>query len=126
MRNLAEVARFLGKRDDVVRLDAWADRIARRFNEEFFDAASGIYHGENPTPYRQAANVVPLEYGLVPEADSARVLGSLLRDLDGTRDRIGTGFVGTLSMMELMPRIDPERPTVWRRSPTIRAGDSWL
>ena len=109
VRNLAEVARFLGKRDDAVRLDAWADRIARRFNEEFFDAASGIYHGENPTPYRQAANVVPLEYGLVPEVDSARVLGSLLRDLDGTRDRIGTGFVGTLSMMELMPRIDPER-----------------
>ena len=71
VRNLAEVARFLGKRDDAVRLDAWADRIARRFNEEFFDAASGIYHGENPTPYRQAANVVPLEYGLVPEADSA-------------------------------------------------------
>ncbi|MFQ8827930.1 MAG: hypothetical protein ACLR76_11640 [Alistipes sp.] len=28
---------------------------------------------------------------------------------DGTRNRIGTGFVGTLSMMELMPRIDPER-----------------
>ena len=52
---------------------------------------------------------MPLEYGLVPEADSARVLGSLLCDLDGTRDRIGTGFVGTLSMMELMPRIDPER-----------------
>ena len=35
VRNLAEVARFLGKRDDAVRLDAWADRIARRFNERY-------------------------------------------------------------------------------------------
>ena len=109
VKYLSQISRILGHADRAVELDAWADRIAENFNREFFDPVSHTYHGENPTSYRQAANVVPLEYGLTPETEREAVLANLYADLDAKRDRIGTGFVGTMAMMDLLPRIDPDR-----------------
>ena len=109
VKYLSQISRALGYDDRAEALDDWTGRIAESFNREFFDPATHTYHGENPTPYRQAANIVPLEYGLTPESERGAVLENLYADLDAKRDRIGTGFVGTMAMMDLLPQLDPER-----------------
>lgn len=109
VKYLARIARVLDKKDEAEHLERWAAGIAERFNQEFFDPERNIYHGDIPTGYRQAANVVPLEYGLVPDSMYADVLEGLYADLDQKNDRIGTGFVGTMAMMDLIPQLDPER-----------------
>lgn len=108
VRYLADINRFLGRPQKAAEMDAWAARIAENFNREFFDPATHAYHGENPTPYRQAANIVPLEYGITPAGERDAVIGNLKADLRSKNDRIATGFVGTLAMMDLLPEIDPE------------------
>lgn len=108
VKYLAGIARYLDRPQEAERMDAWAARIAESFNREFFDPATKTYHGDKPTPYRQAANVVPLEYGIVPQSDRDAVQRNLISDLQKYDGRIGTGFVGTMALMDLLPQVDPE------------------
>ncbi len=74
----------------------------------FLMKMTGIYHGEKPTAYRQSANIVPLQYGLVPAENKSRVLSNLLQDIHAQGDRLGTGFMGTAALMDYLPEEDPE------------------
>ncbi|MDR1336565.1 MAG: glycoside hydrolase family 78 protein [Tannerella sp.] len=108
VRRTAETGAILGKNSEAKDFRDWSGRIAESFNREYFDKTAGTYHGDNPVEYRQAANIVPLEYGLVPEEDEKRVLQNLIADIRSKGNRLSTGFLGTLSMMEYLPRMDPE------------------
>jgi len=108
VKRLAEINRVLGKADEANEMNAWANRIAVNFNKEFFNANAGIYHGENPTSYRQSANVVPLEYGLVPSENQAVVTEHLEQDIRAKGDRLSTGFLGTPALMDYLSVADPE------------------
>ena len=106
---LAQLARELGKNDEAREFDEWAKRIATAFNREFFDASQNQYHGENATAYRQAANAVPLDYGLVPETARAAVLGHLVENVHDVRgDRLNTGFVGTPALLNVLAENRPD------------------
>ena len=89
-------------------LQQWATQIAESFNKEFFDAETGIYRGERLTDYRQAANIVPLEYGLVEKKYEKTVLDNLLKDIRDKGGRLSTGFLGTSALMEYLPVVEPE------------------
>ncbi len=108
VKQLAEISKILKKNSEEKDLSEWGKRIAANFNNEFFDPKAGIYHGEVSTPYRQSANIVPLEYGLVPEEKQAEVLKHLVEDLHAKGDRLSTGFMGTPALMEYLPAVDPE------------------
>lgn len=108
VRRLSEISIILGKPRESKEMDEWADRIGRNFQKEFYDPDQGIYHGEKPTPYRQSANVVPLEYGLVPAENRNRVSAGLLQDIHSKGDRLGTGFMGTSALMDYLPVTEPE------------------
>lgn len=108
VKRLSEISRILGKDNEGQAMNEWDKRIATSFNKEFFDEKSMTYHGDKPTGYRQSANVVPLEYGLVPNEMQAAVLDHLIRDIQSKGNRLGTGFIGTSALMDYLPGQNPE------------------
>lgn len=105
---LSEINIILGRPGESEEMKKWSYRIGRSFQDEFYDPDKGIYHGEKATPYRQSANIVPLQYSLVPAEIRSRVLANLLLDIHNQGDRLGTGFMGTAALMEYLPEEDPE------------------
>lgn len=108
VKRISEIDRILGKEKESKEMDQWTTRIAKRFNTEFFDEKNSIYHGDKPTGYRQSANVVSLEYGLVSPENRKVVYENLIQDIHEKGDRLGTGFIGTASLMAYLPEEDPE------------------
>lgn len=93
---LAEIADALDCPGDAARYRGRADAVAAAFTERYFDTERASY-GET-----QAANVVPLALGLVPEgreADVAATLASRVRDADG---HLRTGFLGTPALLSAL------------------------
>jgi len=108
VKRLSEINKILGRAKASQEMDAWSKRISENFNREFYDEKSMSYHGDKPTGYRQSANVVPLEYGLVSNEKRESVLKNLVRDIHDKGDRPGTGFLGTASLMGWLPEVEPE------------------
>ena len=108
VKRLSEIAKILGKKQESIEMDKWAQRIAANFNNEFFDEKSNTYYGDKPTEYRQSANIVPLEYGLVKPENQEAVINNFTADIHEKGDRLSTGFMGTYSVMEFLPAINPE------------------
>ncbi len=108
VRRLSEINLVLGKPGESSEMNKWAERIGKNFQSEFFDENKGIYHGENPTAYRQSANIVPLQYGLVPADQRDRVFDNLIQDIHEQGDRLSTGFLGTPALMEYLAVKEPE------------------
>lgn len=109
VNTLAGLARQLGKVNEALEFEAWALRIGTAFNSAFFDTSKKQYHGDIPTEYRQAVNAVPLYYGLVPETARAAVLDQLVENVHVTRNnRLNTGFIGTLALIEVLAAERPE------------------
>jgi alpha-L-rhamnosidase len=105
---LSEINTILGRHAESTKMKKWSEQIGQRFHAEFFDAREGIYRGEKPTAYRQSANIVPLQYGLVPVEFKSRVFAGLLDDIHKQGDRLATGFMGTAALMEYLPEAEPE------------------
>ncbi len=108
VKRLSEISKLLNRDKEAGELQQWAARIAECFNKEFFDARTGVYHGDKPTEYRQAANIVPLEYGLVEKKSERAVRERLLKDIRDKGDRLSTGFLGTPALMEYLSVVEPE------------------
>jgi len=123
VKTLAGLAHQLGKLDEAASFDNWAGRIVTAFNKEFLDPKENQYHGETPTGYRQAANAVPLDYGLVPESARKTVLDHLAENVHVTRaNRLNTGFIGTPSLIEVLAS---ERPEIAYAMVTNTAYPGW-
>jgi alpha-L-rhamnosidase len=101
---LGKIAGVLGKDGDLASYAELSDRIRAGFHRAFFDASSGIYHGERETGYRQSANVMALEFGLVPEQDYRRVFDNLVADIHDRGDHLDTGVFGTKFLLPLLTR----------------------
>ncbi|GAB3409749.1 family 78 glycoside hydrolase catalytic domain [Flindersiella endophytica] len=101
---LSKIAGVLGKDGDLAAYAELSDRIRAGFNRAFFDASAGIYHGERETGYRQAANVMALEFGLVPESERRRVFDNLVADIHDRDDHLDTGVFGTKFLLPLLTR----------------------
>ncbi len=74
VRQMAEMAAALGKAEDAAAFREQAERKAAAFHRVFFNAERGCYvDGEGATHASLHANMLPLAFGLVPEAERARV-----------------------------------------------------
>jgi alpha-L-rhamnosidase len=94
---LARIADELGNDADADRYSERADTIATAFNDRFFDRDAAEYE-----PGSQAAQAVPLHFGIVPdehEDDVASTLAETVRDAD---DRLMTGFLGTPALVHAL------------------------
>ncbi|MDP4205629.1 MAG: family 78 glycoside hydrolase catalytic domain, partial [Bacteroidota bacterium] len=108
VKHLAEINKYFGRNQEAQDMDTWADRIKQSFNKEFFDPRSESYHGDKPTDYRQSANLVPLDYGLVSDENKPTVVKNIIGNIHAQGDRLATGFMGTVSLMNILPDVDPE------------------
>lgn len=87
----ADALAQLGRNDDAKRYAGLFEAAKAAFNERFFDRESRTY-GDGT----QTALVLPLAFGLVPEADRGETAARLvrrIRDVDG--GKIDTGIFGT-------------------------------
>lgn len=102
---MSRVARALDREEDAKAFAHLAGEIKEIFNATFFDPKGGIYKVEKHTAYRQAANVVPLYLGIVPEAHRDAVAEKLIHDIAETRKgHLWTGILGTRYLMEWLPQ----------------------
>ncbi|MFV1967493.1 MAG: family 78 glycoside hydrolase catalytic domain [Pirellulaceae bacterium] len=118
-RIVERAARILGKREDQRYLRKLADRIHAGFNRRFFDAKTGTY--ESAT---QCSSVLPLAFGLVPEAHRQRIVDHLTRDVMVTHQgHTSVGLIGTQWQMQVLTDIG--RPEVAYRIATRTERPSW-
>lgn len=74
LRQMADIAAALGRADDAAEFKARSDRAAQSFQTLFFNAERGCYvDGEGSAHSSLHANMLPLAFGLVPEAERPRV-----------------------------------------------------
>ena len=86
---LAKTAELLGKTDDAARYASLAKQVAQRFNEVFFDADNNYYGSGS-----QAAQAMPLVFGMVPDAHRESVIRQLVHDVESRGDQQTAGDVG--------------------------------
>ena len=80
LRELADIARALGKDDDARRFAQSAEALKTVYHRVFFNAATGLYvDGEGVGHSSLHANAAALAFGLVPEQCKAKVLDFLER-----------------------------------------------
>ena len=87
---VAATADLLGKTDDAQRYHQLADDVAAAFNAKFFDAKTGLYGNGSQTSLSCA-----LYFGLVQDADRARVVEHLVDAVHRADDHIDTGILGS-------------------------------
>jgi hypothetical protein len=74
LRQMAEMAEALGKAADAAAYRTKADKAAKAYHALFFNAERGCYvDGEGSAHASLHANMMPLAFGLVPEAERGRV-----------------------------------------------------
>ena len=95
-RVVIEMARILGRKDDVVQLEAIASRTREAYIMQFFDPVSG-----KVGPGNQSTQAFALYTDLVPESGCSRAVGHLLADIRQThKGHLSTGILGTRYLLE--------------------------
>ena len=99
LRCMAEVAEALGKTEDAENYRAVSEKCAAAYGKTF---------GDHLDTDRQALLVRPLAFGLLDEAQTAFAKKRLLRALDNYGWRLGTGFLSTPLILDVLSAIDME------------------
>lgn len=99
-RIASDAARLLGHADDAARYDALFTRIRADFNARFL-GAGGVYREQADAPYAQTAQILPLAFDLVPDAQRAAVAARLAADV--VQARGGNAYVGVLGARYVLP-----------------------
>jgi alpha-L-rhamnosidase len=87
---MAREAERLEKREDARHFNELAQNLKEAFNRKFLDGGAGQYDNGS-----QTSCVLPLAFGLVPEAQRARIFQHLLAKIrDESQGHIGTGLIG--------------------------------
>ena len=96
----ADVARALGLSQDAARYDELVRKIRADFGARFL-GSGGVYREQESDPFAQTAQILPLAFGLVPDAERAAVAGRLADDIVRNRDK--HAYVGVLGARYVLP-----------------------
>lgn len=96
----ADVARVLGRPADAARYDQLFAAIRTDFNAKFL-GTDGIYRNVATDPFTHTAQILPLAFGLAPDALRAALAARLADDI--TRNRNGNAWVGILGARYVLP-----------------------
>lgn len=97
-RLMARFARQLGRTEDEAHFTALAEQLKTAFHRQFYRPEHGHY--DNGT---QTSSVLPLAFGMVPEAERPRVFAGLVRNItDVSRGHVGTGVVGIKHLFRVL------------------------
>lgn len=113
-----KVAGMLGKQDDEKKYTELAKEIGKAFNDKFYDAATGMYKGEE-----QTAMATALYQGLVPDGEKDKVLKALLSEIDKHDGHLWCGILGTKYILHALT--DNGKADVAYTIATQRTFPSW-
>jgi alpha-L-rhamnosidase len=94
---LAKMAGIIGKKDDEIKYNNLAEKIAHAFQKKFFDEESGQYKGAT-----QTANLLPLAFGITPYKFGQRVVKNIVKDVKAKGNHPSTGFLGTAYLLPIL------------------------
>ncbi len=89
-------ARILGKTDDAQRYDELYSRVKKAFNEEYVTATGRL------VSETQTACVLALHFNLVDERHRQRIIKTLEANIEGHRNHLTTGFLGTPYLLHVL------------------------
>lgn len=96
-RIMAEVAKTLGKTDDVVKFENLARKIKNNFNIAFYNPQTNHYWQG-----RQGADVFALGFGLVPDEQYQTVFNAMVKHLESLNYHFDTGIFGTPLLLRVL------------------------
>ena len=94
---VAQIATLLGRADDARRYGELARKIAADFHAAYYHPETGHY-GEGI----QGADVFPLAFGMVPDAERERVEQALLTRIAEVDDHFDTGILATPLLLQVL------------------------
>lgn len=87
---LAEMALALGNKADQTKYSQIAEKVAAKYNEIYLDKTSKNYQGAT-----QAANLIPLNFGITSAADQQAVANNIVDNVIKKDKHLSTGFIST-------------------------------
>jgi len=119
LKQMARYARILGRPQDAPGYEELAERMRAAFEQKFYVRDKGIY--DNGT---QTSAVLPLAFGITPEANRKAVFDALIRKIeDESKGHIGVGLVGAQWLMRTLS--DYGRPDVAYQIATQKTYPGW-
>lgn len=100
----ADIADVLGRTGDADRYRGVAGQVRQRLNEVFLDRDAGHYKTAKDPHYRQANNLLPLAFGMVPDEHRGSVVDSLVRDIRARGVHLNTGALATSVLLPMLSR----------------------
>jgi alpha-L-rhamnosidase len=88
------MAGILDKPEDEKTYKELADKIAKAFNEKHFDEVNSTYTGNT-----QTANLIPLNFGIVPKDKKNAVAAKIAENVRAKDDHLTTGFLGVALLL---------------------------
>lgn len=91
---------------DAVWYQSLANKIKNAINNKYFDQEQGCYVVPSAPPgfsAVQASNLVPLQFGIVPNGEEKRVLDHVVEDIRKHGNHLTTGILGTKAMVDVLP-----------------------
>ena len=86
---VSEIAGILGKTSDEKKYKKLSEKIAKAYNKKHFDSSKNTYSGNT-----QTANLIPLNFGIVPERKKRAVASTIMNDVIAKKNHLSTGFLG--------------------------------
>lgn len=78
LKQLAEMAKAIGKNEDAIVFNQRAEKLYKAFNETLFNEATGLYvDGKGSSHSSAHANILPLAFGLVPANKHQKIIAFL-------------------------------------------------
>ena len=97
---MGQLAMQLGKEGDMLFYDRQQQNLKDAYNRHFYHAESGSYSNNTVT-----ANLLSLEFGLVPDGDEEKVLQNIVDvTRDTYKDHISCGVVGMQHLLTCLTR----------------------
>ena len=101
LQHTAAILRELGD-PEADQYEQAAARTGEAYHREWFDAEQGVYSVAG-VGYRQVLNVLPLAFGVVPQASVSSVRAGLISDLEGrSRGHLDCGAVGVRHLLPVL------------------------
>ncbi len=86
---VSKIAGILGKATDEKEYKELSEKIAKAFNRKHFDKKNNTYTGNT-----QTANLIPLNFGIVPEDRRNAVAATIIENVKAKDNHLTTGFLG--------------------------------
>ncbi len=95
---VSKMAAVIGKKADADKYAELANRIAERFNSEYLDKSANYLEGT------QAANLLPLHFGITPPDQRKAVFENIVKDVKTRGDHLSTGFLASAMLLPTLTR----------------------